>query len=83
MNENGNLDRSSELETLKIKLWHRVVSVGSACDVTDTFDRLWYEFLTNQFIFEDISTESLFECFCIELEQKINTGYFMNEKLQA
>ncbi|TCZ77471.1 hypothetical protein E0485_10795 [Paenibacillus albiflavus] len=83
MKENANLDRSSELEAFKIKLWNRVVAVGSACDASNTFDRIWYEFLTNRFIFEDISTESLFEGFCTELEQKINTGHFMNEKLQA
>lgn len=83
MNGNTNLERCTELEAFKMKLWNRTFVVGNAYSDTNTFDRIWYEFLTKNFIFEDISTESLFESFCTELEQKVIAGLPINEKLQA
>lgn len=64
------MERQPDLAAFRLKLWDRFVTMNKLYKVNMSFDQIWYEFLTRQFL-SDFPIEQVYEEVCNDLEKRV------------
>lgn len=66
------MERFSELEPFRMRLWDKFVTVQSVYgNVKIPFDHIWYDFLARNFIFDELPIEVIYDDVCKILEEDV------------